>query len=1165
MRRLARLLPFIAILLLLTIAALVLLRTGPLADHIRAVIASELAKALDRDVSIGSAGFTSSGRVALHDVLVRNDDGSALLKAPHVSVQVAAEGGLLSLLSGSADIRSVRLVEPELTLARRPDGKLTVSDLLERPREAPPRFRGSVEMVGGKITFVDEANDGLTTSLTGVRTSFEYPRPDKAVFEVEVGENAGIFDLLQLEGEINTETGATSVDFRTADGVVIPYVLARIPELGFGEISSGTADLLTGEISFGAGEEAALRYDVTMQLNDVEVIFPWLRRPLQQVKGEMQVADGAVIFRKVAGTVADTSVTVNGAVRDFSAPYLDLVIESRSVAYTQVRELLPELPPLPAWLVPPDPLEVSATVSGPPPNVAVVGRASVDVIEFGEVPWHELVIEFDYDDGQLTVRPSAHGSARRFDAEVELDLLEPALDSGEFHLTDVPLSTLAEMAGIQGDFRGTVGATVSAEVSSDGAFSGTVHVTYEYVEGTALAKLGGEFEYTKEMILLPELRVSGPVATGSVEAELYLTGDYKIIDARFTELDLSAVGLPAALEVVPGRHCAQVREAKGHVGDQSFNGHVELGPGEFQGRSFRSFSGDLAVSPRQVRVADLDLQVGDGNCAGKIIVDDWRGPRAGVDLSGHLGLTGVGLSEWVPPELRAISPSGTVSGSVDVAGTLADPVVDVDLTVESLSIAGQPLDGGGIEARYEDGGLVVKEGHVGIAGADLSFSGGYAPETGLSLELDGEDIELDGLPASWGSQLGLALTGTLTAKADVTGPLTEPKVSFSLDAQPLGLNQEEFDKLAIRGGFQDSTLQIDSFELAQGESTISLSGAVRADDGAIEAAALDLTEVDIGVLARIADRAVDRLAEAPESRPRSPFVEGYDRVVDRLGGLPTGSLTAEVRGSGSIEKPQIDDASFSLHDFDLDGRDMEDIEGPPRARGPDGAVLEGADLDVSASDEIAHIAGTASVSADGSSEVKFVLKDLDLQRVYPLAIPYLTSGTLNGSLWLTGGPDSGEVLLATRAPDELGDGPLVVSDAVFEVLGGESDEPSAEVVFAPQLDVDIVVGENVEFHYEDGHEIILRRAEVEIEPGPLLDVAESTGHLHVGGTATGEGVELTDGKFESREGELAFPPLSSSTQRQLAVSAITTCPCGRLGRSFHTSPSRTLGRRAPCS
>ncbi|MCJ7821775.1 MAG: AsmA family protein, partial [Armatimonadetes bacterium] len=132
MRKLARLLPYLVILVLLVVAAIVLLQTGPLAERLRKSVAEEFSHQLGREVSIGKASLTVSGRVVLREVVVKNEDGSVLLNAPKVEAWVGSEGSLIPLLSKPTQVRAVRLTGPEVNLTRASGGEWSISDLLAR-------------------------------------------------------------------------------------------------------------------------------------------------------------------------------------------------------------------------------------------------------------------------------------------------------------------------------------------------------------------------------------------------------------------------------------------------------------------------------------------------------------------------------------------------------------------------------------------------------------------------------------------------------------------------------------------------------------------------------------------------------------------------------------------------------------------------------------------------------------------------------------------------------------------------------------------------------------------------------------------------------------------------------------------------------------------------
>ncbi|MBE9565293.1 MAG: hypothetical protein IMF16_00895, partial [Proteobacteria bacterium] len=132
MRRVARLLPYVALLLLALVAAVVLLRTGPLTEHLKKIIASELSRQMDREVSIGALSVNLSGDVVMSDLVIENRDGSPLLIGTEASAEIGSLGDWLRRPSKLPEVRGLKLTRPEVTLTRRPDGQWSISDLLAR-------------------------------------------------------------------------------------------------------------------------------------------------------------------------------------------------------------------------------------------------------------------------------------------------------------------------------------------------------------------------------------------------------------------------------------------------------------------------------------------------------------------------------------------------------------------------------------------------------------------------------------------------------------------------------------------------------------------------------------------------------------------------------------------------------------------------------------------------------------------------------------------------------------------------------------------------------------------------------------------------------------------------------------------------------------------------
>jgi len=976
MRRLARLLPFIALLLLGVAAVVVFLRAGPLADHLRNLIASEFSQQLRRDVSIGSAALSLSGQVTLRDVVVRNEDGTPLLKAPEVQARVGRAGSLIPLLSKPTEVRSVRLVTPELNLTRGGDGKLNVSDLFEG-REEPSRFRGSVNVENCRVTFVDEAAGGLVTTIEGADVAVRYPTAGKTTFRIEAPENQGAFESLEVRGESRSDTGETRLT-GSVKGLDLPYGLARIPGAGVVAVSTGRADV-EGKLRLGGGEEkqGILSYEVEAEVSGAEVAFPWLRRPAKEVAGTLRLADGDLRFEGVTGTVAEAPVTLEGEIRDLSNPTLELGITAAGIRYPQLRALFPRVA-LPGGLLLPSPLRVEAKVEGPTSDVTVTGKATVKVVKFRAIPWHDLVGRFEYSDGRLKIRGlRAHGSPRHFEAELDVDLRQRAPTAqGAITLMNVPLSVLATMAGMEGDFEGTVEAKVKGRVDGGGVVEGTVEVVGAKVQGVDLGRLAGEFEYADGSIRLRRVAVNGPMAQGVLEAMFSLDGAYDVT-AQIESLDLSAIGPAVNLRGLNGRCCARI-EAAGEVRGGSGSGRVVLGPGEMQGRPFERLSAGFTVSPTRAEIRDVDLKLGAGRYTGGLAVDDWRGGADEARIEGRLEAAGAEVAEWLPPHLGALMPEGVVDGSVDLAGTMADPSAVVDLAIESLTVAGQPFQAGRARARYEGGQLAIDEASFEIAGGRVTIGGGYARGTGFSVEVVGDGLDLGKLTDAWRSRLGLALTGDLTVRARVTGPASLPQVEFGATAGPLSVNEVELDELVVAGRFGEGVLRVDTGVLRRGAGVVSVSGELGLREQTADAV-LEVEQVRLDTVMGIGDRAVWRLYRAGM---RSPFFKSYSRIPRPLRGM----LGAKVHVAGRLAEPEVS-VSFGLEEVGFNGRSVEHIGGDVTARlrmdGIRGVSLENAEIDLEATHDIARASLTGDVSVDGETSLQLDVGNLDLRLLGP--------------------------------------------------------------------------------------------------------------------------------------------------------------------------------------
>jgi hypothetical protein len=977
------------------------------AEHIRKAVQTELGRQLGRPVSIRSASLTVTGGVVLKGVVIKNPDGSVLLKATEMQARV---GGLKSLLRGKTttiQVQSVRLKSPELNLARRPDGTLTISDLLARTSQAPSAFRGTVRADNAHITFVDETRGGQVTSIANADVTFKQPTQDRVTFTVRAGANEGAFQSLELQGESDRTTKTTKLQGEAAR-LSLPFTVERIPGLTALTAAGGTADV-KGKLSFcGDPGKPELTYDATADVNGAEVSFPWLRRPAKGVEGRLRLAEGALRLDGVKGTVENAPVELSGTISDLTRPVFALDLSVTGIRYPQLRALFPRVA-LPAGLLLPSAMRVNAKIEGPADQIKVSGEATVKVIKFHAIPWHDLVGRFEYQDGRLKISSlRGHGSPRQFEADIEIDLTPHGPKAqGSLALANMPLSMLAEMAGIKGEFQGTVRANVRGAIQDGGELQGDFVVDDAVVQGAKFGKLAGEFIYRDGGVILRRVRIRGPAADGVFDADISRSGSYTLA-AHLASLDLTKLGPMAKVQGLRGQCRARI-EASGQVKAGQATARVRLGPGELQGQPFDSLSANLTMTRDRVIVRELVAEASASRARGDITITGWRLPPERAKLSGRVEVAGIALKDRLPKAYEKLALEGTLGGAFDISGTLAQPAIVGDIVGDSVIVANHFLPTARARLRYQKRALIIEQ--IGARSADdsIALTGGYTPEAGFAIELEAKGMDLSQIVPDSGPWVGFALHGLVNVHAHVSGPLDEPVVEFDgraygSAAAPLDANGVPFDELTASGRLVDGALEVHSSLLRWNSGSVSFSGTVDTRAQQLVGVSAILTNMDLGSLLRVGDAALWRLYERNKTDPvfRSPFVRRYAMIPRPL----TGRLTANADCSGSLAEPRID-TTLELADFGFDTRTIQRIAGDVDVTlgigpGRQVAVHHGT-VNLTATQRETEASLTGKITPDGQVALDLETGNLDLELVNPwLQLPAELGGQAKIDATITG-------------------------------------------------------------------------------------------------------------------------------------------------------------------
>jgi translocation and assembly module TamB len=211
--------------------------------------------------------------------------------------------------------------------------------------------------------------------------------------------------------------------------------------------------------------------------------------------------------------------------------------------------------------------------------------------------------------------------------------------------------------------------------------------------------------------------------------------------------------------------------------------------------------------------------------------------RAGQTLDLAIGLNAIpaALANSVSPTLAA---EGTVSGTVTMSGTAADPAARFDIAMVGASVAASRNAGLGplnISSRGElTGGTVRLSSNVnGSGGLSVDVSGTVGTAQGAPL-----DVAVTGsVPLSLGNrqlaERGAALSGALQVNIRVGGTAAAPQFSGSVTSEGGGFVDPEsgivLSNLSLSSSVSNNRLVIDRLNAASGDGTVTAGGSIGLD------------------------------------------------------------------------------------------------------------------------------------------------------------------------------------------------------------------------------------------------------------------------------------------------------------------------------------------------
>ena len=299
-------------------------------------------------------------------------------------------------------------------------------------------------------------------------------------------------------------------------------------------------------------------------------------------------------------------------------------------------------------------------------------------------------------------------------------------------------------------------------------------------------------------------------------------------------------------------------------------------------------------------------------------------PDGPLDVDIELEALPLSLADTVRPELGL---RGVVSGRASVEGTIASPRGAFDIEASGLSAA--PLRSNGIEPldlRAEgssDGRVLTLDDALVTNGQGLrATASGTVPLDGtgeIDIDLDVEEAPLSIANAA---RPELGLGGTVSARAELAGPLTAPRGTFEVSGRDVAarvLRQNGIEPLdvAATGSTDGRTLTLDTANVTNGQGlratasgTVPLDGSGEVDiDVDVADAPLSIANAarpELGLSGRVSATAS---LTGPLTAPRGRFdVTGRGVSARALVNAGVAPLDLDVAGSTDGRSVRLDEA-----------------------------------------------------------------------------------------------------------------------------------------------------------------------------------------------------------------------------------------------------------------
>jgi autotransporter translocation and assembly factor TamB len=845
------------------------------AARLPGILSKAASERIDGDIAIGKAAFSPSG-ILLSDIVVseKGNRGKTVVRIP--SIMIACR--IADLLKGADPTRSIKTIEvlkPTVFLERASNGRWNVLQLLKPPKPGRAlKYAGQVRVQSARVVVRDlKPNPAkpMDNRLSDVSALVDFSKPSAAKFSIWGKGQPKRFGRFLVRGDYYLVTHAYSAEIQIADGNA-RYFSTYPWRIGV-DVLSGKAD--AGIRLSKTAKEKPIKYAALIKVRDASIGFHQIRRPVQNVSGDVYIQDGTASM-KLDGNLGSSPLSVSGDILDFKRPRLALELNSRKADFIEVARITGYAEQLRRVKLPGHGI-VRGYVYGPPGSLAVDFDVRVPSVSSGGIVGRDVFVRGTYANRRISIRQAfaqtCGGRVYAGGLVVLSDSPSAELSGRVAHLKLDQIPTLREHG---------------LRITSTGGFSASIgsgHSSARYQGSISDIKYGGlRFENGSLDLAYSDGEVSiRELSARTLDGLIAFSGKM----SRKGQLNLDASGADINLAKVRDMYWKSPT-----VGRAYFTGQIT---GTLESPVFAGEVGAYRVMVAGVRAERIAGNITAGRS--KIVLDN----LVLYDYPGTLAISGSvasPLAETPTLNLTAKAESldvggaagyfgdsfalegGRLSGELTLMGTMANPTADGSLRIEGGTYRDMPVDALETRIAYKAGSLTIRDLSVRSGDSSISASGELSADDKIAVKFESKHLTLSTISGLFRPYASIAGDAVLTGS--IAGTTGDPRVDVLLVCDNPAMNAQKFKHLSAKASFEGDTFSLSDLTLSDARGQY-----------VIPSFSYNSASKVMEFTARIQDGQADKVLALFDRSPALGKTEGS------LAGLPspfTGVVNGEVSG-----------------------------------------------------------------------------------------------------------------------------------------------------------------------------------------------------------------------------------------------------------------------------